>query len=338
MLYSGIDLHKRTLAITTLDARGRLVDEARMATDRFALASYFRRLRKPHTAVVEATGSWYWLHDFLEAEGIALVLAHAKYLKAIAYAKVKTDAIDAHTLARLLRAQFIPEAHMVSPELRPLRDLMRARLLLVQKHVSARSSIERLLEKYNVPSVEQLPPLVQLHAACFQEQLLLLKRQIKGLEKSLHPHLVPNPDVQRLLWVPGIGKIGAFTLYLEIDGIERFPDERHFFSYCRLVPGADDSGGKRHHRTSKDGNRFLKIVFAHAAVRAIQYFPEIRAFALRKARKKNKHIARAIVAKEIARIVYHVLKEPTDFNGKFKGTTLTRTKQPAWPRRASPAS
>ena len=116
MLYSGIDLHKRTCTITTLDARGRLVDEARMATDRLTLASYFSRHRKPHTAVVEATGSWYWLADFLDAEGIALILAHAKYLKAIAYAKVKTDAIDARTLAQLLRAQFIPEAHMISPE------------------------------------------------------------------------------------------------------------------------------------------------------------------------------------------------------------------------------
>ncbi len=178
-----------------------------MATDRMALASYVRRLRKPHTAVVEATGGWYWLEDFLWAEGIALVLAHAKYLKAIAYAMVKTDAIDAYTLARLLRAQFIPEAHMVSPELRPLRDLLRARLLLVQKNVSARASIQRLLEKYNVPSVEHLSPLVQLHAACFQEQRLLLTRQIKGLEKRLRPHLLPNPDVQRLLWIPGIGTI-----------------------------------------------------------------------------------------------------------------------------------
>ena len=269
MLYSGIDLHKRTCAIVTLDARGRMVDTARIATDRYALAGYFRRHRKPHTAVVEATGSWHWLHDFLKAEGIAPILAHAKYLKAIAYAKVKTDAIDARTLAQLLRAEFIPEAHMVSPELRPLRDLMRARLLLVQKHVSARSSIQRPLE---------------------------------------------------------------------IDGIERFPSDRHFFSYCRLVPGADNSAGKTRHRTSKDGNRYLKIVFAHAAVRAIQYYPEIRAFAQKKAHKKNKHIARAVVAKEIARIVYHILKEPTDFNGTFKGKVLTRTKQTAWPRRASPLS
>ena len=71
-------------------------------------------------------------------------------------------------------------------------------------------------------------------------------------------------------------------------------------------------------------------------MRAIQNYPEIRAFAIRKARQKNKHIARAIVAKEIARIVYHILKEQTDYNHTFKGVTLARPKPLAWPRRASP--
>ena len=38
--------------------------------------------------------------------------------------------------------------------------------------------------------------------------------------------------------VPGIGKITAFTIFLEIDGIERFESDKQFLSYCRLVPGS----------------------------------------------------------------------------------------------------
>ena len=52
---------------------------------------------------------------------------------------------------------------------------------------------------------------------------------------SLHPYLIPNADIQRLLWVPGIGKVNAFTIYTEIDGINRFLSAKQFFSYCRLV-------------------------------------------------------------------------------------------------------
>lgn len=336
MLHSGIDLHKRSCVLTTVDQHGRTVQRGKLRADRAALASYFRRLPSPHRVTVEATGSWYWVADLLAQENIDLKLAHAKYLKAIAYAKVKTDAIDATTLAQLLRADLIPEAHMISPELRPLRDVLRSRLVLVQKDVSARNSVHRVLEKYNVATIEELPPLAQLQANNFCDQSRLLKKQIKRIEHALQPKLLTDDDVQRLLWIPGIGKICAFTLFLEIDGIERFPTDRQFFSYCRLVPGADDSAGRKRHKSSKDGNRYLKVVFSHAAIRAIQYFPEIREFALQKARRKNKHIARAIVAKEIARIVYYVLSTKTDFNGKFKGVKLSHTKEATWPRRASP--
>lgn len=89
---------------------------------------------------------------------------------------------------------------------------------------------------------------------------------------------MPDADVQRLLWIPGVGKIAAFTLHREIDGSARSPDVRAFFSYGRLVPGAKNSGGKSRHKRTKDGNRYLKLAFSHAAVRAIQYDPEIRAW------------------------------------------------------------
>ena len=89
------------------------------------LTAYFDALPGPHRAVVECTGMWYWVRDLLVRQGIDLRLGHAKYLKAISYAKVKTDAVDAATLAQLLRVDLIPEAHMISPALRETRDLLR---------------------------------------------------------------------------------------------------------------------------------------------------------------------------------------------------------------------
>ena len=336
MLYSGIDLHKRTAVICTIDEDGRTVAESSVPASRTALARYFQWLPEPTVATVEATSSWYWLRDLLAQEQVPLTLAHAKFVKAIAYAKVKTDAVDALTLAQLLRADLIPRAHMVSPELRPLRDLLRTRLHLVEKRTSAKNSVERLLEKYNVVEPDQLPDEATLQAALYAEQIELLTDQIRRIEKQLDPQLIPNPDIQRLLWIPGVGRLVAFTLYLEIDGIERFPTARQFFSYCRVVPGADNSAGKRRHRHRKDGNRHLKLALSHAAVRAVQYFPEIKRFYQRKARQKNPVIARTLVQKEIARAVYVVLHEQVDFNHTFKGQPLSKRKASQWPRRANP--
>ena len=148
-------------------------------------------------------------------------LAHAKAVKAITAAKVKTDAHDARTLAQLLRVNLLPEAHVISDELRPLRDVLRTRLTLVERRVGALNSIARLLEKMNVRDVVDLPELMQLQARCHLDQVDLLQRQIKELEKALHPHLVPDADVQRLLRIPGIGKVCAFTLKLELHAETR---------------------------------------------------------------------------------------------------------------------
>jgi len=336
MLYSGIDLHKRSLVIHTVAEDGTRVREAELATARPALTAYFATLPAPHQAVVECLGSWYWVRDLLEPQGIDLRLAHAKYLKAISYAKVKTDRVDARRLAQLLRVGLIPEAHMVSPEHREVRDLLRARLKLVTRASRARHAVTGLFTQYNVARAGELPALVQLQVRLLEEEHALLRAQVKRCETELRPRLLPRADVQRLVWIPGIGAVIAYMLVLEIDDIHRFPTVKHFHSYCRLVPGADNSGGKVRHKRSRDGNRYLKLAFHHAAVRAIQYVPEIKAEYQRWRRRKGNAIARALVAKELASIVYAVLRKGEPYNGTFHGHVLTTRKRQQWPRLASP--
>ena len=87
MLQHGIDLHKRSLTIATVDRGGRLVKQKRLPTDRTALVRYLDALPGPHRAVVEATGSWYWIAELFAEHGVELKLAHARQLKAISQAK-----------------------------------------------------------------------------------------------------------------------------------------------------------------------------------------------------------------------------------------------------------
>ena len=337
MYYSGIDLHKDNCFITTINDAGELVQQQRVANVPEALLAYFGRLGTDHRAVVESTSGWYWLNDLLESHGIELVLAHAKYLKAISYAKVKTDKVDSHTLATLLRMNLIPRAHKISRQLRDIRDVMRARLRIVSVHTIGRKfncDDQITIERRTIPDV--LPEPYKLQMQLLYQQITLLHEHILTLEKSLHPLLIPNTDIQRLLWVPGIGKTTAFTIYLEIDGIERFLSDKHFVSYCRLVPGAHNSNRTfRQKSGNKDGNKYLKLAFSDCAVRAIQYYPEIRAFYKRLLRRTNEPVARAIVAKELARIVYYILKNNTDYRG-FKGQPISRVKTLQWPRLANP--
>lgn len=336
MFYSGIDQHKLFSVITTVNNDGIIVKQAELKNNSFDILNYFSSLGIEHSATVETTGGWYWMNDLLSSHGINLKLAHAKYVKAIAYAKVKTDKVDSHILAQLLRLNFIPEAYKISDDVRPLRDTLRARLRLSQKRTSCLNFMNRMLEKFNINDPSLLSVFYKLQYQQFDNQEHLLKEQMLTLEKSLYPSLIPNDDIQRLLWIPGIGKMNAFTILLEVGNINRFHSEKNFFSYCRLVPSARNSAGKSKQRSSKDGNKYLKVVFADAAVHALQYYPTIKKYHDSKLRRKKKQVAHAIIAKEIARIVYYVLKYKSNFNNQFKGINIDQKKSYQWPRITSP--
>ena len=336
MYYTGIDLHKFTSYLTTVDSSGKIVKEANIKNVNHNFVQYFSDLGKENISTVESTMTWYWLNDLLTSLNVPLVLAHAKYVKAIAYAKVKTDKVDSHTLAQLLRMDYIPVAHKISNDKRLLRDALRARLKIVQRHTSITNSMQLLLAKYNFDSPTQLTGIPKFQYEQLTEVEALLNEQMLDLEKQLYPYLIANDDIQRLLWIPGIGKMNAFTILLEVDDMNRFPDVKNFFSYCRLTPSARNSGGKSKQRSSKDGNKYLKIAFCDSAVHAVQYYPVIRKYHNSLLRKKNKQITKTIIAKEIAEIVYHILKNKTVFNNKFRGQELQHQKSLQWPRITSP--
>jgi len=66
--------------------------------------------------------------------------------------------------------------------------------------------------------------------------------------------------------VPGIGKILRLVLLYEIHHMERFPSVQEFASYCRLVKGSKESGGKRLGTSgNKIGNAHLTWAFSEAA-------------------------------------------------------------------------
>jgi hypothetical protein len=98
MLYSGIDLHRHSIAICTVNESGMVVSRTSMRTQPELVIADFGQWTEAHRAVVECTTGWYWLCDLLRSHGVPVVLAHAKYLKAISYAKVKTDAVEAELL------------------------------------------------------------------------------------------------------------------------------------------------------------------------------------------------------------------------------------------------
>jgi transposase len=138
----GIDLHRRCSQIAIIDEVGELTLSRRIVNDRDTFRELLGDPDGTHVAL-EATYGWEWLADLLQEAGYGVHLAYPLRTQAIAAARVKTDAVDAKTLAHLLRTGLLPEAYIAPPELRDLRELLRHRAVLTRMRSGSRTACTR---------------------------------------------------------------------------------------------------------------------------------------------------------------------------------------------------
>ena len=143
----GVDYHKKFSYGTIMTESGQIIKQGRFANHPQAVANFLGEHAGPdYSAVLEATRNWTVMHDWLEELAGNVTLAHPLKVKAIAEAKIKTDKIDATTLAHLLRCDLVPAAYVRSPQARILTNLLRHRMFLVRIQTKTKNRID-------VPSV-----------------------------------------------------------------------------------------------------------------------------------------------------------------------------------------
>ena len=131
MNYVGIDIHKQYSVLCALDGQGRKLKEARIdGAGASGFAQFFKSIKGPSKAVIEACWNWGLIHDLLEEldQVQEIVLAHPLKTRLIADAQIKTDRLDAFGLATLLRGNLVARAHIPSRLTRARKNLLRQRL------------------------------------------------------------------------------------------------------------------------------------------------------------------------------------------------------------------
>jgi hypothetical protein len=137
-LYVGVDLHRKRSHVAALDEEGTLLLSRRIDNSPEGFRRIFGELSPaPLSIAFEATYGWSWFADLLADAGIEAHVAHPLATKAIAAGRVKNDAVDARTLAHLLRTHLLPESWIAPPEIRERRRLVRARTSLVRSRLLA---------------------------------------------------------------------------------------------------------------------------------------------------------------------------------------------------------
>jgi transposase len=282
--YCGIDLHARTMYVCILNQAGEILVHQNVKASPETFLKVIAPYRDDLVVAVECVFTWYWLADLCRGEGIAFVLGHALYMRAIHGGKAKNDRIDAQKIAVLLRGGMLPQAYVYPAEMRATRDLLRRRVHLMRKRAELLTHIQNTNSQYNLPEIGQkiaykanrngvaerfADPAVQksieVDLALLGHYDELLRDVELSILKAAKQH---NANTLYLLrTVPGIGEILSLVLLYEIHDIQRFPRVQDFVSYCRLVKCAKESAGKRYGTSgTKIGNAYLKWAFSEAAV------------------------------------------------------------------------
>jgi transposase len=339
MKYIGLDCHKQYDHATMIDTETGEIKVKRLAHIKEDFSDFIGD-RTGTRMVIESCRDWSRTYELSEDLVEEIILAHPLKVKAIASAKIKTDAIDSRTLAQLLMADLIPQAHLRKGDNRVKQRVIRHRSSMVVMRTRVKSRIHNLVDSQLLPpdvlkakpislfSKKGMKWLTSLEWAK-EEDKKIVESHLRVMEAINHEISITNDmvkqiyekdrDAQLLATIPGIGVTLAMLISTEIDGIERFSSVSKLCSYAGLVPSTHSSGGKTYHgRITSEGNRWLRWALVEAAVPASYADVEIKERLDIFRKKKSANVAKTAIARWLLKIVYHVLKERRPYITAYK--------------------
>lgn len=329
MLNYGLDVHKRYTTFCLMDERGVVLQEGSCRNEELALHPAFS-LKGEKRAVMEAGGNWYCMFDRLEPAVDELLLAHPLRVRAIAAARVKTDKIDARTLAHLLRADLIPPAYVPPKAVRQLRELLRYRQDLVKQRTALKNRVHALLarEGYAAPFTDLFGAsgrrwLSELGLGQQQQRYQLdgylrvldcLTEQIRDVDKLVAKRCSEDQAAKLLTTIPGIAALSALTILAEIGDVGRFLSAAQLVSFAGLSPRVRSSGGKTWMGgITHQGPSALRWVLIEATQIAVRKPGRLQDRYRRLCRGKHPAVAITACARELLVVIYHMLRRGDAF-------------------------
>jgi transposase len=226
--YLGLDLHKHLVVAFLIDHQGTVVLRQSFACSRHNLQHFAsHHLCLGDKVVLEATANTWSVVEILKPFVAEVVVSNPLKTRAIAEVKIKTDKVDAHVLAKLLRCDFLPRVWEPPARTQRLRRLTARRASLVTDRTAVKNRIHAVLHQRLISApVKDLfspPGLHWLNAleldvdgrASLDSDLRLLSSldlEIRQQEHLLAREGEADQQVKLLMTLPGVDLIVAQSL------------------------------------------------------------------------------------------------------------------------------
>ena len=323
MWHVGIDLHRQSVVIAAVNDSGEVRPAKRLACATSSEIRAYCEQFQPFRAVIEATGTYRWLHGLLCPIGTVL-LAHPLRLRAMVQRRSKTDRLDAMLLADLLRINQIPLAHIPSEKHQMLRDLTRHRSRMARGQAESKTILRWILARHNVTAPYKYPfgprgrywlsrqnfgPADNQVRDELVERLDHYNKQAALLDGQLERLRTEFPEAECLLELHGIGTYSAMVIIAEFGDVLRFRTAKQAAAYTGLTTRVEQSGNHCYTgHITKQGPSWLRWVLVEAAMKVIQEDLPLANFYTRIRKRSSAKIARVATARKLAEICWKRLR------------------------------
>lgn len=326
----GIDTH-RTFGEVVIWEDGRLRHAGRIDMTRTALEGFGKSLLATDEVVIEATGNCMAVSRVLALFVKRVVIANPLQVKAIAHAHVKTDKIDAGTLASLYAAGYLPEIWTPDAATERMRRLVARRYQVVRHRTRIKNEVHSILYAYLIPhcphadlfsgvgrawlSRQPIPDDERIAIERHLRELDRLGEDLAVLDRAIADSALADPAIKRLITITGINVTVAAGLTAAIGDIRRFASPQKLVSYVGLNPRVRQSGlGAAHHgRISKVGRSHARAMLVEAAWAAAKTPGPLHAFFVRIRAKRGHQIAAVALARKLTVLCWHLLTKDVEY-------------------------
>jgi transposase len=328
MNYIGLDIHKQFTFAVAKDEKGLLITKDKFENSKENFEEYLKNFPKEETKILmESTCVWEYIFEIIQSLGYDAKLSNPVKTKAIACARIKTDAVDASTLSDLLRANLVAESYIPPKEIRRLREIARERRAFVKGRTQIKNRIQAILIKrgmklpYSTLCLKALKWILDNPEKddILVHQINLLenfKQETNFLEEKIRSIASENKNAKLLMTIPGIGEIRAIELVAEIGEISRFQTADKLCSYAGLIPSIKQSGNTlRFGNLIKQSSRTLKFSLIEAAWVAVRTREDnsLKIFYKKLCVSKSKQKSICAVARKMCCIVHAMLRKQEEF-------------------------
>jgi transposase len=322
MCIIGLDIH-RGFGEAVAWENGKLKRLGRVDMRRDLLKAFAAKLSPDDIVVIEATGNAMSAAAVIAPHVKKVVIANPKQVRAIAYAKIKTDTIDAGVLAQLYASGFLPEVWIPDEPTQALRRQVTRRNQLVRQRSRLKNIIQSILHAHLIPSCPHADLCGTKGRAWLSEQVvpederLAIERHLREfdrlgedlrvIERDLARTALADDGVKRLMTIPGVDM--ALAMKAAIGEVTRFDEPQKLVSYLGLNPSVRQSGpGPAYHgRITKQGRGHARGMLVEAAWAAARAPGPLRAFFLRIRARRGQHVAAVATARKLAVVIWHLL-------------------------------